>query len=166
MQNLMIIMGVSGCGKSTISQAFGTQTGWPVLEGDAYHPQSNVEKMAGGAPLTDQDRAAWLDALNQAISTLPQNAPVILACSALTPYVRDRLQSGTERTCHWIWLDAPQNLIQTRIDARKDHFMPPALLQSQFNALTAPADALRIDAAQSPQAIITDLLSAFSEHIS
>lgn len=161
MQNLIVIMGVSGCGKSTISEKFGKVRDWPVLEGDDFHPQANVDKMAGGAPLNDEDRAGWLDALNQAIQTIPTHTPVILACSALTPYVRDRLETGSGRAVKWVWLDAPQGLIHARMNARKNHFMPPALLQSQFETLQAPQNCARIDASQSIEIIVAQLVSLF-----
>lgn len=161
MPNLIVIMGVSGCGKSTISMRFGEHTGWPVLEGDDFHPQANVDKMASGQPLTDQDRAQWLDALNIAIQGADPDIPVILACSALTPYVRKRLETGSGRTIDWVWLDAPHHFIQARMDARKDHFMPPALLQSQFDTLSAPENSQQINATHPIETIVKKLQTLY-----
>lgn len=160
---LIVIMGVSGCGKSTISTAFGRRKNWPVLEADDFHSVHNIEKMEGGIPLTDDDRAAWLDSIDEKIASMGASSPIILACSALTPYVQNRLTLSGTRECIWVWLDGSVELIAARMKARQQHFMPVSLLDSQFAALAPPEGALRIDIGQSPAAILDALCAALND---
>ncbi len=137
-------MGVSGCGKSTIGEKLARAIGAEFLEGDEFHPTENVAKMAGGTPLTDKDRSAWLDVIAAEVNS--SDAPVVtLACSALTPYVQSRLSEDIHRQLTWVWLSAPKEVIAMRLKARENHFMPEALLDSQFDALTPPENAIEID---------------------
>jgi len=161
MAKLIVIMGVSGCGKSTIGQKLSKALETDFLEGDDFHPASNVEKMSQGIPLTDEDRSLWLDHILGAVTASP--APVVtLACSALTPYVQDRLISGTERKISWVWLFAPIDTIAARLAQRENHFMPAALLQSQFDALYPPAGAIKIDVSASTESVVETILEKWA----
>lgn len=154
-------MGVSGCGKSTVGQKLSLALAAKFLEGDAFHPPANIAKMASGKPLTDEDRAAWLEAILDTIER--SNAPILtLACSALTPYVQERLSAGTPRRLIWLWLSAPQSIIAKRLQSRDDHFMPPALLSSQFSALSPPSGVIEIDASREIETVISDVLERFA----
>jgi carbohydrate kinase (thermoresistant glucokinase family) len=155
MSELIIIMGVSGCGKSTIGKALAREIGAKFMEGDEFHSQANIDKMRAAVALTDEDRAGWLDAILEAARAAPDKA-LVLACSALTPYVQQRLMTSTRRL-HWIHLAAPASLIQARLEARRGHFMSPELLESQFEALCPPKGAASINAAQPVKACLKEI---------
>jgi len=132
------VMGVSGSGKSTIATRLATAYGWPVLEGDAFHPPANVEKMRSGIPLTDEDRWPWLRAIAAEIDAFrARGENAVVACSALRRAYRDIL-IGDRRDARLIYLKGTPALIAERLRARKGHFMPPALLDSQFRTLQEP----------------------------
>jgi len=134
-------MGVSGAGKTTIGQALARELGWRFIDGDDYHPQANVAKMAAGEPLDDADRWPWLDRLN---SILKSEANAILACSALKERYRKRLANGIERI-EWVYLKGDFELIRSRLLDRRHRYMPASLLESQFAALEPPPQAITID---------------------
>jgi len=151
---LIVIMGVSGCGKSTIGQALAEQNGWPFLEGDDFHPQQNIQKMASGEALTDQDRAAWVEAIGQAVNT--DRSPVlVLACSALTPFVQGHL-NAVNRTTLYAHLKTDDVNMSDRLAAR-DHFMPAALLPSQYAALSMPHGVYEFDASAPPDQLVSQM---------
>jgi len=132
-------MGVSGVGKTTIAEALAARTGWAYLEGDALHPPENVAKMAGGTPLDDADRAPWLRIIAGRIDAwraLGENG--IVTCSALKRRYRDVLVGGRPEV-RIVFLSGSHSVVGERLDARKGHFMPPGLLDSQFAALEPPA---------------------------
>ncbi|MGP9805092.1 gluconokinase [Paracoccus sp. NSM] len=131
----VVIMGVSGTGKTSLGTALSDRLGIPYLDGDDLHPEANVAKMAAGIPLTDDDRWPWLDLVAQ---TLNARAPVILGCSALRRAYRDRLRAGAGGRVHFLHLTGPQEVIAARMQARQGHYMPPALLDSQFATLEPP----------------------------
>jgi gluconokinase len=142
----LIFMGVSGCGKSFIGAKVAQALGCVFEDGDDFHPVSNIDKMAGGTPLTDDDRAPWLDILRDRI-VLNQSLTdcYVLACSALKQSYRDRLRGNDSlETLVFIYLEGSKELIRQRMEAR-DHFMPPALLDSQFATLEKPGDAIAIN---------------------
>jgi len=134
----LIVMGVSGSGKSTISEALGKRLGWRFEDGDRFHPASNVAKMSAGHPLTDDDRWPWLEIIADEIERVcRQGDHIIIACSALKHAYRDLLQRGRDKV-HFIYLKGSQELIASRMARRKDHFMPPELLISQLRTLEPP----------------------------
>ena len=160
------MMGPSGSGKSYIGAALardlgidpGTDPGADFVEGDAFHPPHNIAKMTQGTPLDDSDRAAWIDAVERHIGGLC--APVVvLACSALTTYVQDRLRQMAQREVHFVLLQAAPGVLARRMRERGDHFMPASLLPSQIASLSAPRDAICVDAS-APVAQITARIRA------
>lgn len=139
-------MGVSGCGKTTVAKTFAEQSGGKYLDADDYHPQANRDKMAQGIPLEDEDRWDWLDILNEVLRQHEQqgSGPLFLACSALKEVYRERLRANLELLT-FLYLNGSFELINARMEARQNHFMPPELLQSQFDALEEPEDAIWYD---------------------
>jgi gluconokinase len=134
----LIVMGVSGSGKSTVADALGKRLGWRFEDGDSFHPASNVAKMAAGHPLTDEDRWPWLNAIADEIERTCQDGErVIIACSALKHAYRDVLLRGRDDV-RFVFLKGTQELIADRLTHRKGHFMPPELLTSQFRTLEPP----------------------------
>ena len=134
----LIVMGVSGSGKSTIADALGRRLGWVVEDADQFHPESNVKKMSAGTPLTDDDRWPWLHAIAAEIARKrASGTSVIIACSALKRVYRDILVQGHNDT-RIVYLRGRKELIAARLNARKNHFMPPGLLDSQFKTLEEP----------------------------
>ena len=143
--SFFIIVGVSGCGKTTIGKALAKKLGWDFYDADDFHPPANIAKMASGVPLEDSDRAFWLDSLHDLIATcLKEGHPGVLACSALKERYRQTLLKGTVDV-HIIYLKGSYELIQSRMTVRTDHYMKPAMLQSQLDTLEEPSDALSID---------------------
>ena len=134
----LIVMGVSGSGKSTIANALGQRLGWIVEDADQFHPESNVTKMSAGIPLTDDDRWPWLRAIAAEIGRKrAADTSVIIACSALKRAYRDILVQG-HRDTRIVYLRGAKELIADRLRPRKDHFMPPGLLESQLKTLEEP----------------------------
>jgi len=134
----LVVMGVSGAGKSTIADHLARHLGWRYEDGDRFHPASNVAKMSAGHPLTDEDRWPWLQAIADEIDRLSAaGAPAVIACSALKRGYRDVLVHGRDDV-RIVFLDGTRDLIAARLAARKGHFMPPGLLASQFETLERP----------------------------
>ena len=135
----LVVMGVSGSGKSTIADALARELGWRYEDGDKFHPASNVAKMRAGHPLTDEDRWPWLQAIADEIDrSCKRGERVVIACSALKRAYRDILVRG-RGDVRIVFLDGTEALIAGRLAARKGHFMPPGLLTSQFRTLEPPA---------------------------
>lgn len=155
-------MGVCGSGKSVIGSAFAKALGLPFVEGDQFHPRENVQKMAAGIALTDDDRAGWLDALSARLGDAAGSAEgVVLTCSALKRAYRDVLRRGASRL-QLVWLHGPRELLELRMTRRQGHFMPTSLLDSQLATLEPPAPderAWAMDAAQPPERIVADLVA-------
>jgi gluconokinase len=141
-----VLMGVSGSGKTTVGQCVAQELDLPFIEGDEFHPQENIDKMSAGIPLTEADREPWIDALAIGINNREARPDVIVACSALSRHVRDRLRNALAEPLHFIFLAAPPEVIQQRLDARPRHFMKSGMLQTQFQALELPSDAVTVDA--------------------
>jgi len=134
----LVVMGVSGSGKSTIAERLAARLGWRCEDGDKYHPPANVAKMSAGYPLTDEDRWPWLQAIADEIDrTCTQGERAVVACSALKRAYRDILVHG-RNDVRIVFLNGTQDLIAARLAARKGHFMPPGLLTSQFKTLEPP----------------------------
>jgi gluconokinase len=134
----LILMGVSGAGKSTIASSLASRLGWTFEDADQFHPASNVAKMRAGHPLTDEDRWPWLQAIADEIDRVCQaRGHVVIACSALKRAYRDLLVHG-RNDVRIVFLEGGQALIAERLAKRKDHFMPPGLLESQFETLQPP----------------------------
>jgi gluconokinase len=155
-------MGVSGSGKSTIADHLARRLGWRYEDGDQFHPPANVAKMTAGHPLTDADRWPWLQAIADEIDRLSASgARAVIACSALKRAYRDVLVHGRDDV-RIVFLDGTQDLIATRLAARKGHFMPPGLLASQFGTLERPGTDERpiIISIDAPvEAIVDDIVS-------
>jgi gluconokinase len=135
---VIVLMGVSGCGKSTVGTELSQALGWPFRDADSFHPPANVEKMSQSIPLTDDDRWPWLDAIGAWMDEhLARGEPGIVSCSALKRAYRARI--GAKRQgVRLIYLLGSQDMIASRLAARTDHYMPPALLESQFATLEEP----------------------------
>jgi gluconokinase len=134
----LVVMGVSGSGKSTIGEKLAKRLGWIYEDGDKFHPASNVAKMSAGQPLTDEDRWPWLQAIAAEIDRICNAGQhVVIACSALKRPYRDILVHG-RNDVRIVFLNGTQELIASRLALRKDHFMPPGLLASQFRTLEPP----------------------------
>jgi len=156
----LIIMGVSGAGKTTVGQALAERLDWPFFEGDDFHPPANVAKMAEGQPLEDADRAPWLARLNQLLQDqLAAGASLVLACSALKAEYRAQLSAGVEGAVRFVFLKGDYELIQKRMQGRRDHFMHPDMLASQFRSLEVPQDAVVVDVAQLLEEIVEGLIA-------
>jgi len=195
----VLVMGVSGCGKTTVAAGIAERLGWRLLEGDAFHPPANVAKMASGTPLTDEDRWPWLRAIAaavagstaQTLSSSPKGedprlavgatkkawvlgtsprmtqgeeaAHCVIACSALKRAYREILAPDI-----LIYLRGSRALIGERLAARKGHFMPPALLDSQFDTLEEPGldeNPIAVDIDLSPDALIDTVLARLKERL-
>jgi carbohydrate kinase (thermoresistant glucokinase family) len=135
---IIVVMGVSGSGKTTLGRALARELGAEFLEGDRFHPESNVAKMSRGEPLGDADRWPWLDRLAEELARArKEGRSAVLACSALKRAYRDRLRKGAPEL-RLLYLKADKALIGERLRARTQHFMPPGLLDSQFASLEEP----------------------------
>lgn len=130
-----VVMGVAGCGKSTIGTALAVALDGIYIEGDALHPSANIEKMSRGTPLDDEDRWPWLDRIGE--TTAGRQGLTIVGCSALKRVYRDRLRAATSEPLMFLHLEGSRSLIAERMKAREGHFMPASLLDSQFAALEA-----------------------------
>lgn len=150
----VVVMGVSGSGKSTLGQALAERLGCRFLDGDDFHPPANVEKMRAGMPLGDADREPWLERLNAELRTA---GDAVLACSALKARYREILARGVPdfRLVH---LRGPFDLVAARLARRRHRYMPASLLQSQFDALEPPAEAIEVDIALSEANCIGQIL--------
>ncbi|WP_191283314.1 gluconokinase [Pseudolysinimonas yzui] len=147
----LVVMGVSGTGKSTIGRGLAETLGLPFVEGDDLHPPANVAKMAAGIPLTDADRAPWLDRIAAEL-----DRPVVITCSALKRSYRDRLRAAAPDLV-LVYLHGSPELLAARMAQRDGHFMPPSLLESQLATLEEPSadeDAIPVDVALQPDEIV------------
>jgi gluconokinase len=155
---ILVLMGVSGSGKSTIGRVLARDLRWTFLDADDYHPAANVAKMHQGVPLTDADRRPWLATLRSMIDAAASRGEnLVLACSALKHAYQDYLQAHAPDTVHYIWLTGPEELIRERLGKRTGHFMNPGLLHSQFDTLEPPEHAIAIDITPGPDAIADEI---------
>jgi len=159
MDKLMIIyvMGVSGSGKSTIGSLLADHLGYPFFDGDDYHPEANIKKMSNGEALNDSDRKRWLMGLNK-IAKENQKRGAVIVCSALKQKYRNLLVKNLENSCRFLYLKGDMEAISKRLLRRKGHFMPKALLQSQFETLEEPVNAITISILKSPEEIVSEYM--------
>jgi gluconokinase len=135
----VIVMGVSGCGKSSVGEAISEALGLEFVEGDGLHPASNVEKMSRGIPLTDEDRMPWLDVIGDTMKAkLERNEGIVVSCSALKRSYRDRLRAAVDGNLFFVYLHGSKELLTRHMGERTGHFMPPSLLESQLATLEVP----------------------------
>jgi gluconokinase len=132
----VIVMGVSGCGKTTAGEALARHFGVPYIEGDALHPAENVAKMASGTPLNDDDRRPWLEKIGEELKAHPGGA--VATCSSLKKVYRERLRKTAGEGLRFVFLKCSREVLEERMQARKGHFMPPSLLASQLATLEDP----------------------------
>jgi len=159
MAERIVVMGVAGCGKSTVAAGIGRARGIPFVDGDRFHSADARAKMQAGVPLTDADRAGWLDRLADLLAASPE---IVLACSALKKSYRDRLRAAAPGLV-FVHLDADYDTFLARLEARQGHFFrSPAMLRSQFDALEPPEDepnVVRIDATRSADDVLAACLA-------
>ncbi len=164
---IVVLMGVSGAGKTLIGKRLAESLGWAFYESDEYHSAEDVAKMANGIPLTDADREPWLDRLNALLRRLvAHDASAVLACSALKVAYRRRLVRGVSpEQIRFVYLKGSYELIRGRMEARENHYMKADMLRSQFEALEEPTpeeDILIVDVAQPPEQIVAQLEAVFA----
>ncbi|MGB5236568.1 MAG: gluconokinase [Flavobacteriaceae bacterium] len=154
---IIMVMGVSGSGKTTIGKLLGQKLGLEFYDADDYHPEANIRKMASGKPLTDKDRLGWLERLNKLILEREKQG-MVLGCSALKESYRHVLANAVEIDIKWVYLDGSFEEILERMKGRKDHFMPPELLRSQFETLEVPTYAIAVPIDNSPETTVAYIL--------
>jgi carbohydrate kinase (thermoresistant glucokinase family) len=158
---ILIVMGVSGSGKSTIAVAVAQALGWPFLEGDDLHPPANIAKMQSGQPLDDADRMPWLARIGDWIDARAQSGGAVITCSALKRSYRDLLAADRPQVL-FVYLKLTQEVATRRAQSRQGHFMPASLVQSQFDTLEEPGrdePVLVVNADRSPAAIVADIVA-------
>ncbi len=162
---IVIVMGVSGAGKSTIGARLADELGWPFEEGDDYHSDRARRHLARGQPLTDADRAPWLARLGRSIAShVHAGRSMVLACSALKEAYRSELRADTAGgNIVFVYLKVPEAVAAERLKARAGHFASETLAPSQFADLEEPGDAITIDATRSPAQVVTEVVEALRE---
>lgn len=153
---IIVLMGVTGSGKTTVGRLLAQQLSWQFVDGDEFHPAANIAKMRQGIALTDSDREPWLDSIREAILTwVAESESVVLACSALKEKYRSRLQVGP--AVKLVYLRGSYDVIYDRLQERHGHFATATLLASQFGDLEEPSDALIVDLRRSPEEIVSNI---------
>jgi gluconokinase len=162
---ILVLMGVSGVGKTTIGKLLSARIGWSFEDADDYHSEGNRRKMAAGIPLTDADRAPWLAALHERmVEYFQQGRSVIFACSALKQQYRERLAEGfAENEFRFVYLYAPVSVIRERIHLRGHTFMNPNLLDSQMETIEEPSEAWPVSVAGSPEQSVVEILARLKD---
>jgi gluconokinase len=159
---VVVLMGVSGTGKTSVGVLLAAALGGEFVEGDSYHPPANVAKMRRGIPLDDADRKPWLEALAAEIGRwLDAGRTMVLACSALKRSYRRVLRGGRQGV-RFVHLTGSPALIRARLAARRGHYMPARLLDSQLAALEQPHDAITVDIGGTPEAIVAEIEAALA----
>jgi carbohydrate kinase (thermoresistant glucokinase family) len=160
---ILILMGPTGCGKTTVGHLLARRLGWPFMDGDDFHPAANVAKMHNGTPLNDSDRRPWLLALQKEIKRRNRaGQSAILACSALKQAYRELL-GVDQKTVKTVYLQGSFELLQKRLADRRDHFMPPELLRSQLETLEVPQGGLVVDIDADPATIVTRIMASLQQ---
>lgn len=155
---MIIIMGVSGCGKTTVGKLLSQKTNFSFYDADDFHPNSNIEKMKNNIALTDKDRWPWLESLANQISKWEQEGGAILACSALKETYRKTLSSKANKI-NWVYLSGNFEEINARLEKRNDHYMKSTLLKSQFETLEIPNYGIHIHVINSVENIVSEIIS-------
>jgi gluconokinase len=155
---IVVLMGVSGSGKSTVGKLLAQELSWRFFDGDDFHSAANIKKMSHGTPLSDEERIPWLNAIRATISAMVRRGEnAVIACSALKRSYRQLLQISTEVS--FVYLKATVSLARDRLEKRTGHFMNRQLIESQFDTLEEPDEALQIDASLSPVEIVQQIRS-------
>jgi gluconokinase len=169
MNEAVVVMGVSGSGKTTVAERLAGKLGWRFIEGDRLHPPANVEKMRQGIPLTDADRAPWLDRIGEELKRwAAEGQSGVMTCSALKRAYRDRIRSARP-DARFVYLKGSEALIKGRVAARHHEYMPASLLHSQFEALEEPSPdepVVTVDAGGSPDAEVAAIIAALDLAVS
>jgi gluconokinase len=160
----IVVMGVSGCGKSTVGEQLAPKLNLPFHDGDDFHSQANIDKMSHGTPLTDDDRREWLETLANKLSEWEKEGGAILACSALKEKYRDTLQSKSQKPLHWVFLHGPKELLLERMGKRKGHYMHSDMLNSQLETLEKPAYALQLSIEHTPEELVDQIVAALEKN--
>ena len=162
MAQAIILMGVSGCGKTSVGRELSDSLGWPFYDGDDFHPQTNIDKMTRGIPLGDDDRRPWLERLHEMIvEHLDDEQSVILACSALKRTYREILQ-GDRQEVRFVYLAGTFDLIYQRMQERREHYMKADMLRSQFTVLEPPQQALTVTIDKPVAKIVGEIIANLS----
>jgi gluconokinase len=155
---IIVLMGVSGSGKTTVGKELARQLSWTFVDADDFHPAANIAKMHRGEPLTDKDRWPWLEAIRQRLLLAAHRGEsVVLACSALKHAYQEYLKHEDPARIYYVYLQGSEELIGQRLAARKGHFMDPHLLHSQFETLEPPEHAVAVDIAPPPDQIAAEI---------
>jgi len=158
---IVLLMGVSGSGKTTVGLQLAADLGWSFRDADDFHPPANIAKMSAGIPLTDEDRAPWLAAIRAHIDAcLARGENAVVTCSALKESYRRTVIADPARV-KLVYLRGDFDLLLRRLGRREGHFMKAAMLRSQFEALEPPRDALTLDVAPPPEKLVADIRAAF-----
>jgi carbohydrate kinase (thermoresistant glucokinase family) len=154
---ILVLMGVSGSGKSTVGRLLSERLKWPFLDGDDLHPQANIEKMSRGIPLGDADRWPWLERVREVMRRHEQqHENLIVACSALKQEYRTYLSENLQ--VKWVYLTASLEILRERLEARHGHFMKADMLKSQWETLEEPRDAIRVSVEKDTAEIVEEII--------
>ncbi|MBO0329635.1 gluconokinase [[Muricauda] lutisoli] len=156
-KTVIVVMGVSGSGKTEIGKLLSKELSRPFFDGDDFHPKANIKKMRAGNPLNDDDRKEWLIQLNK-LAVEHKHTGAIIACSALKKNYRSLLRAGMGSCLAFVYLEGSFDLIKSRLDERKGHFMPIDLLKSQFDTLEPPSKAIKVSIDKTPEKIVKEIV--------
>jgi gluconokinase len=159
---ILILMGVTASGKTTIGRKLAALEGWEYAEGDDYHSEANKARMHAGIPLTDEDRVPWLASLHEVLLGWDRSGSSgVMACSALKQSYRDTLSAGiSKESLRFVLLEVPRILLEQRLAERRNHYMSPALLDSQIATLELPKDAIRVHSDVDPELVVQEIIAA------